>query len=420
MTAINVIELRRDLHQHPELGLTEFRTASIVVQTLQNLGYRVEYGANTMDAKYSLGVPPKAVLENAKQRAIRDGADPAIVEKMDGGLTGVVATLQGKQPGPTIGFRFDMDALPIEESTNDTHLPVSSGFRSSYEGNMHACAHDGHTAIGLKLAEVLSDGNFSGTVKMFFQPSEEGLNGAYPMVKKGVADDVDKMFCLHLGMGVPLGEVVGGLEGFLAMTRLQVEFRGVPSHAGASPEEGRNALLGAATALLNIHAISRFGTADTRVNVGILQGGTAANIIPYHAKMLVEMRSEVAEVNLELRRRVEQIIASSADMHGLEYDITVVGESTTMKCDDELIDIVLEEAKEVEGFQTFTRRGSAGGSEDATYFTRRVQELGGLATYILVGSPIPAPHHNEKFDIDERSLILAVNLFTRIARRVLR
>ncbi|RNB83136.1 amidohydrolase [Brevibacillus nitrificans] len=417
---LDLVSLRRDFHMHPEVGFTEFRTATKVVEILTSLGYEVIFGQDALDGPSRRGLPAQAVLEEAYERALRDGANPAIAEKMRGGFTAVIGVKKGKADGPTVAFRFDMDALPVLESKDADHFPQANGFRSQYEGNMHACAHDGHTTIGLGLAEKLADGNFSGTVKLIFQPAEEGVRGAYSIVQKGMVDDVDYIFCHHLGVNVPLGEVHGGSHGLLATTKMLAHFHGVSSHAGASPEHGKNALLGAATALLNIHAITRFSSAATRVNVGVLEGGTAANIIPAYAKMIVETRSESEEVNAEVEKRVRNIIASAAAMHELDHEIEVIGGAIPINYDDEMADLALEEARQVEGFHSFKKgEYNAMGSEDASFLIKRVQDRGGKGTYMSIGTDIPAPHHHPKFDIQEEILPRAVELLTRIAKRLL-
>jgi aminobenzoyl-glutamate utilization protein A len=417
---LDLVTLRRDFHMHPEVGFTEFRTASKVVEVLTSLGFEVIYGQDALDGESRRGLPSEEVLEAAYERALRDGANSAIVEKMRGGYTAVIGVKKGKGEGPTVAFRFDMDALPVLESKEADHLPYANGFRSRYEGNMHACAHDGHTTIGLGLAEKLADGNFSGTAKLIFQPAEEGVRGAYAIVQKGLLDDVDYIFCHHLGVNLPLGEVHGGSYGFLATTKMAVHFHGVSSHAGASPELGKNALLGAATALLNIHAIPRFSTGSTRVNVGVLEGGTAANIIPAYAKMVVECRSVTEEVNAELEERVRNIIAHSAAMHGLEHEIEVVGGAIPINYDVDMAELALEEAKQIEGFHTFKMgESNSMGSEDASFMIKRVQDRGGKGTYMSIGTDLPAPHHHPKFDIQEEIVPRSVELLNRIARRLL-
>ncbi|MEN1987602.1 amidohydrolase [Paenibacillus hubeiensis] len=415
---MDIITLRRDLHQHPELGFTEFRTATKVVQLLTEWGYQVIYGKDAIDDASRRGLPKPEVLEDAYQRALSEGAEPSIVQHMRGGFTAVVAELEGVHAGPTTAFRFDMDALPIRESASEQHVPQAGGFRSRHEGLMHACAHDGHTAIGLALAERLRDRQFAGKVRLLFQPAEEGVRGAYAMVEKGMLEQVDRLFCMHLGTDVPSGEFRGASGGFLATTKLEARFTGVSSHAGASPEEGRNALLGAATALLNIHALPRFSSADTRINVGILEGGTGANIIPEQARMVIETRSTSDETNRELERRVRNIIESSAAMHELEATVEVIGGAIPIHCDLELAELAAKEAESIEGFRraVVLEDSAALGSEDASYMIRRVQEQGGKGTYMIVGSDLPAPHHHPSFDIDERVLMPAVELLERLAR----
>ncbi|MEN1969815.1 amidohydrolase [Lentibacillus sp. N15] len=414
-----VINLRRELHQYPEVGFTEFRTASKVVETLQSLGYECLFGLDAMDKNSRRGVPSQEELDHAYQRAIKDGANVNLLKAMEGGFTAVIGRLKGKSPGPTVAFRFDMDALPIKESSEREHHPKANGFCSKYEGNMHACAHDAHTAIGLEFAKKMANGNFSGTLKLIFQPAEEGGRGAFSIVNKGVVDDVDKLYCFHLGLDVPLGEISGGSKDWLANTKLLSYFYGVPSHAGAAPEKGKNALVGAATALLNIHSLPRHSSEETRVNVGLLEGGAAANIIPDHAKLLIETRSTSPTVNKEFEDRVKNIIKHSAEMHGLGFETQVIGNAIPISCDNVLIDVVKEEAEKITAFHKIKDYNKGGGSEDASLLIDRVQKNGGKGTYMIIGTTIAAPHHNQAFDIDEKVLVPTVNLLERIANREL-
>jgi aminobenzoyl-glutamate utilization protein A len=417
---MNVIEMRREFHQHAEVGFTEFWTAGKVVTILKSLGYEVIYGRDALDPESRRGLPTDTVLDGAYQRAIENGADEKVLESMKGGLTAVIGLLRGKKDGPTIGFRFDMDALPIVESAENDHLPQANGFRSKFEGNMHACAHDAHTAIGLGFAQKMANGDFEGTLMLIFQPAEEGGRGAFSIVKKGIVDQVNKIYCLHLGLDVPLGTIYGGSFDWLATSKFSAKFYGVPSHAGFTPEKGRNALLGAATATLNIHSIPRFSTSTTRVNVGILQSGTASNIIPQFANMIIETRSTSQEDNQELAKRVKNIIEHSAMMHDLQYEIELIGEAGTLVCDEDLVNAVLEEAKHVEGFNQLKHSVKGGASEDASFLVGRVQECGGQGTYMVIGTTIAAPHHHHKFDIDEKVLPMSIELLERIASRDLK
>lgn len=180
-------------------------------------------------------------------------------------------------------------------------------------------------------------------------------------------------------------------------------------------------MLGAATALLNIHAIPRFSSGDTRINVGVLEGGTAANIIPQHAKMIIETRSDSEEVNRDLEERVRKIIAHSAAMHELEHEVEIIGGAIPIKCDEEMVSTVLEAAGEVGGFSSLQgiQTGSRG-SEDASYMIKRVQERGGKGTYMIIGTDIAAPHHHEKFDIQEDILPRSVQLLKQAALKLLK
>jgi aminobenzoyl-glutamate utilization protein A len=404
----------------PELGFSEFRTASKIVEILASLRYEVLYGKDAIDSKSRWAVPSDQELEKAYNLAINNGANPNVIKEMKDGDTAVIGILEGKSDGPTVAFRFDMDALPIQECKEYDHVPTKLGFQSKTNGMMHACGHDGHTAIGLALASQLSDRNFAGTVKLIFQPAEEGGRGANAIVQKGLLDDVDDLFCLHVGMGFPFGTIHGGFADFLGTVLMEAKFHGVPSHAGARPEQGHNALLGAATALLNIHSISRFSSGTTRINVGLLEGGTAVNIVPSFARMLIDARSNKAEIIKELKSRIETIISSSAAMHGLTYELEIIGEGGTAVPDPELVSLVLEEARTVEGFNCFLdKAGGSVGGEDATFMIRRVQEHGGKGTYMLIGSTLPAPHHHHRFDFDEEILPMSVQLLTKVAKRML-
>ena len=411
---LDVFAMRRDLHRHPELGFTEFRTASLVTTHLSRLGYDVSLGAEALDADSRLGVPDEEELTAAYDRALAEGAEERFLVSMRGGLTAVVATLDGNRPGPTVALRFDMDALPVRESEEATHAPAAGGYGSRHPGTMHACGHDGHTAIGLAVAETLSDRDFAGTVRLLFQPAEEGGRGGYAMARGGAVEGVERLFCMHLGMGVQVGEICASSQGFFANSKLHIRFSGKAAHASAAPEAGKNALLGAATALLNIHAIPRFSTAPTRVNVGMLRGGTTPNVVAAEAELSVETRSTDTEVNEQLSQRVREIVMGAARMHDLDVDIQPIGQAAAAVCDAGLIEEVMRTSEACAGISSIKQSCNFGASEDATFLMRRVQEQGGSATYMVIGASNPAPHHSADFDIDERALPIAVELLEKL------
>jgi aminobenzoyl-glutamate utilization protein A len=400
------VGVRRDLHQHPELAYTECRTASLVARRLTELGYEVKAGEAVMAADSRHGLPAAAELTRHYDRAKADGADPEFVELVKDGFSAVVGILKGGKPGPTVAIRQDMDALPIPEADESGHVPARDGFRSKYDGLMHACGHDGHTAIGLGVAEVLAAARdeIAGTIVLIFQPGEEGGKGALPMVEAGVVDGVDYFIAFHLGMDAPSGSIYPAVEGYLASTKLDVTFRGAPAHAGGRPEQGRNALLGAAQAAMGLYAISRHSAGASRVNVGLLQAGSGRNIIPETAYLQIETRGETAEINEYMLGRAKAVIEGAALAQDLEVAITFVGSATTAGCDAELVAAVAEAAHAIPGITVVDEPLPAGGSEDATFFMRRVQEQGGMAVYIGVGSDIPTGHHTRTFDIQEPDL----------------
>jgi aminobenzoyl-glutamate utilization protein A len=293
--AARLVETRRDLHRHPELGLTEFRTASLVAERLDKLGLDLKLGREAMDSGSRVGVPSEAVLDEAYARAAAEGAPAAYLPAFAGGHT------------------------------------AREGYISAHRGVMHACAHDGHTAIGLAVAEVLAAcrAELHGTVKFIFQPGEEGGRGALPMVQAGVVDDVDKFIAIHLGTGVPSGQFRTQVYGHLASAKLDVTFRGQAAHAGSHPEEGRNALLAGATAVLGLYGISRHREGRTRVNVGTMRGGSGRNVIADEAFLQIEVRGDNAEITDYMLGRAQEVLRGAALGQGVEVDIKLVGRTTT-------------------------------------------------------------------------------------------
>ncbi|HEX3590403.1 MAG TPA: amidohydrolase [Pseudonocardiaceae bacterium] len=411
-----VVALRRDLHRHPELGFTEIRTAARVIAEVTKAGWQVRYGAEVGDVRGLAGLPDTAALGAAVQRARADSVDETLVEALSGGHTAVVADLDGDRPGPTVALRFDMDALPIAESADAGHFPAANGFRSAYDGVMHACGHDGHVAIGVALARLLADRGFPGRVRLLFQPAEEGVRGARAMADAGVVDGVDVFYATHLGLGLPVAEVAAATTGRFATGKFVARFTGLAAHASGSPESGRNALLSAATAALNVQALTRFAAADTRVNVGRLVAGTAANIVAADAELAYEVRSTDSGVLAELVRRADLICHSAAAMQGVTCEVVETGRAGAAPCDPGPVAAVVAAASGLASVAAVHEARAALGSDDATLFMARVQEAGGTATYLGVGGGDVAPHHSALFDVDERALPAAVDVLERVVR----
>ncbi|WP_026582858.1 M20 family metallo-hydrolase [Bacillus sp. J33] len=408
-----LIEWRRDFHRYPETGFLEMRTASIVASILDELGFQLEMGKEVMSPGYCMGKPSKEDTEAHVLWALENGAKKEYIKPFSEGYTGIVATMDTKKEGPTIAFRVDMDALPIHESQEDSHFPQKEGFRSTLPDKMHACGHDAHTAIGLGLASLIAENKDSlkGKIKLIFQPAEEGTRGARSMAEAKVVDDVDYFIATHVGTGIPDGHFVASKNGFLATSKLDITFKGVASHAGGNPEQGKNALLAAASAALNIYAIPRHSEGATRINVGELHAGSGRNIIADRAVLKVETRGENTKINEYVKAQAEAVIAGSAQMYGVDYEIQTVGEAVSVQGSAGLAAVLQACAEESPLIkESVLEDNSPAGSEDATFFMERVQQNGGQATYCIFGTKLAAGHHNEKFDINESTMLSAVKV----------
>ncbi|KNC19284.1 hypothetical protein AC792_06720 [Arthrobacter sp. RIT-PI-e] len=416
MHSDQITALRRRFHAHAEPGFLEYRTASVILAELAGMGVPVTTGADAIDVG-SIAVPPTdAEKDEWGRRAVEAGSSPDEVAWFQEHGTAVIAELAGNREGPVWGLRVDIDALPVDEETAGDHAPVVGGFRST-TGYMHACGHDGHAAIGLALADRLRDGNFPGRVRILFQPAEEGVRGAQPMIDAGVTRGVDRMLAVHLGGDLPTGTVVGGVTDAMATTKWTARFDGEAAHAAAAPEKGRHALAAAAQATLAILALPRFAEADTRVNVGTFHADGSANIIPARATITYETRSTSNTVLEELNRRAEAAVQGAAQMYGVTAATKAYGRAAVSQPDDALLEDVTRAAAAVPAVEHFTPKGpSGGGSDDAHLLINEVQQAGGLGTYIFVGASNPAPHHHRRFDVDEAALPIAVDLLERILR----
>ena len=414
-----IVELRRDLHQHPEPAWREFYTTARLIQELERIGVDEYYlGEEALDMAWRWGVPKAASeLESWAELAVADGASPDIVESLKAGTTGIVARLDCGD-GPHVGLRVDIDALQRTESADPDHLPAAEGFRSTREGAMHACGHDAHASIGIGVIESVKDSDFSGTLTVCFQPAEEEIGGAKAMAEGGHFDAVDYFLAIHVGLDYPTGTVVAGFDGFLAVTNVTATFHGAGSHAGSRPELGRNAVQALATATTNLYGIARHHDGDTRLNVGRIEGGSASNIIPDTAQLFGEVRGETTALRDYMKDRANTIIESAAAMHDCTVDIEFGPEAPSGTSDRELVDIVGGVADEVPGVTEIISVGDFSGSEDATYLMEHVQENGGLATYIGIGTDHPGGHHSATFDVDEASLSIGVDVLTNTIRQL--
>lgn len=404
---------RRDFHKHPERGWAEFRTTAVCADVLERLGWKVRFADEFVDPSRVMGHNVDVKAE--KQRALAQGAPAEALARM-GGHTGLCADLG--EGAPLTVMRFDIDCVETTESTEPSHRPAALGFASVNAGFSHSCGHDGHAAVGLALAEMLMNSRESlrGTIRFVFQPAEEGVRGGYAFAH--LARGADYFIAMHLGLGLPTGQVCGGTGGFLCSTKFDADFYGTAAHAGGEPERGRNALLAAAHAALAIHSIPPHSDGVMRVNVGVLNAGEGRNVVPPHALMKIETRGENDEIAAYAYERAEAALKGAALMYGAELTIKKQGETITAESDEKLAKLVADEALRLPGVTKADLFRRMPGSDDACWYMRETQKNGGLATYVCVGADIAAGHHNGSFDFDEAALPIAAELLYNTALRL--
>lgn len=377
-----LVALRRQLHQYPELGFQERLTAATIAKLLEEWG-----------------IPHQTGIAQ----------------------TGIVATIQGRKTSfrlRTLAIRADMDALPIQEA-ND--VP----YKSRHDGLMHACGHDGHTAIALMTAYYLTQhrSDFAGTVKIIFQPAEEGPGGAKPMIAAGVLanPDVDAIVGLHLWNNLPLG-TIGVRSGAMmaAVERFALTIQGKGGH-GAMPHQTVDAIvLGSqiVTALQTIVSRNVNPIDAAVVTVGKFQAGTAKNIIADTASLEGTVRYFNADLAGFFQQRIAAIVAGICASYGASYELDYVNFYPPLVNDAKMTDLVRSVATDlVETPLGVVPECQTMGGEDMSFFLQQVP-----GCYFFVGSANPDralayPHHHPRFDFDESALSTGVEMFVRCVEK---
>jgi amidohydrolase len=375
----DMVALRRDLHEHPELAFEEVRTSGIVAQRLRALGLEVQTGV-------------------AK--------------------TGVVGLLRGgaSKPGAkTIAIRADMDALPVHEMNE-------IDYRSTIDGKMHACGHDGHTSIALVVADILSKrrAELSGNVKFIFQPAEEAIGGAEPMVKEGAMQEVDGIIGLHLISDFPMGRV-GVRSGtvFASADKFVITVRGKGGHA-AMPETAVDPIVIAAyiiTALQTLISRETSPFSPAVVTIGKVEAGTAFNIIPETAELHGTMRAFGHEHREKMLRRIREVASGVASAMGGSCEIKNFAGCPPCNNDVAMTELVQQAAVAAVGEENVDNSEDVmtAGSDDMAVFLNTVP-----GCYFIVGAKNEAkgakyPHHHPRFNVDEDAMPIGVEVLTRAA-----
>lgn len=377
-----VIEWRRHFHENPELSNREFETADYIAEYLTDLGLEVETGV-------------------AK--------------------TGVVAILEGGSPGPVVGLRADMDALPVTERTD---VPFASTATSMYQGKevgvMHACGHDTHMAILMGVAKILTEmkEDLSGTVKFIFQPAEEGApqgeeGGAELMVKEGVLQnpDVDVVFGLHINDATPVGTIRYRPEGIMAsVNSFSLDIQGKQAH-GSAPWNGVDPIVTAAQIINNAQTIVSRNMELTKqaavVTFGVIEGGVRHNIIPESIHLEGTIRALDEEMRQLIFERLETIVENTAESNGAKATLTIHKGYPITYNDPELTALMAPTLKDVAGEENAVMMDAITGAEDFSFFQKEIPGL-----YFFVGGKAPnreaAGHHTPDFYIDESGMKLGV------------
>lgn len=388
-----VIEWRHDIHQHPELGNNETRTAALIAQHLRSLGIEVKTGV-------------------AK--------------------TGVVGILKGDKPGPVVALRADMDALPVTERNS---LPYASKVRTTFNGQevgvMHACGHDTHVAILMGVAELLSSmkKELKGTVKFIFQPAEEGAplgeeGGAELMIKEGVMDNpkVDVIFGLHINSQTEVGKIGYKPGGALAgVNDMRIIVNGRSAH-GAYPWSSVDPIVVAAQIINNLQTVVSRNLNVTEnaavVTVGTINGGVRSNIIPEKVEMTGTIRTLSKDDEKMVIERIKQIAVKTGEAAGAKVDVQIPYTShypVTFN-DIALTEKMLPTLQKTAGAANVILKPAATGAEDFSFFQEKVPGL-----FIFLGGmpkgndPKTAPsHHTPDFIVEDSAMKLGVKTLTNL------
>lgn len=395
-----MVQMRRSIHQKPETGWTEFRTTALIVRRLKELGFNVLQGTAVINPDFVMGRYDTEVKLGIS-RALEAGISQKEIDATDG-YTGAVGIWETGRPGPVTALRFDIDALYVPETQCSNHLPRQLGFASEYDGVMHACGHDCHAAIGLSLAHWIVDhaNTLCGTIKLLFQPAEEGTRGARAMAESGIVDDVDILFASHIGCTPKLGFVTVTSPGYNATIKFDVSFTGKPAHSVANPQDGRNALMGACHTAVMVGSLPRHGAGLTTVSCGKIVAGEMRNVVPVHANMQMEVRGATDELCQYMFEQVERCVKANAEAFDLQYEVKKVGEALTMHPDEDLAQLIEHCAAEVVGADHVDYYSERGGSEDVTILMKRVQAHGGKAAHFYYGADHNGQHRSD-FDPDD-------------------
>ena len=376
------VALRRDLHRHPELGFQEVRTSALVAEKLAEWGYEVTRGL---------------------------------------GGTGVVGQLRRGTGERRLGLRADMDALPITEATGLPHA-------SCHHGLMHACGHDGHTAMLLAAAHHLAKhGQFSGTLNLIFQPAEEGLGGARKMMDDGLFTrfPCDAIFAMHNMPGHPPGHLLFRTGAFMASSEnITITLHGVGGH-GAMPHHAADPVVAGAAIVLGLQSIVARNVPPLQmavITVGAFQAGDANNVIPQTATLKLSVRSLDRSVRELLNRRIRELVEAQAQSYGVRAEVDFRGGYPVLVNTPLETEFARQVGRELVGDAKVTEQAEPlTGSEDFAFMLEDVP-----GSYLLIGNGDDATGghgacmvHNPNYDFEDRNIAVGSAYWVKLAERFL-
>ena len=460
---LNLAEIRKKFHQHPETCWTEFWTTAEICNYLKSYGYKLMIGEEIIHPELRENVPDSKTIDKWYQNAIELGSHSDFLEKMKGGLTGVIGILDTGNSGPTIAFRADIDALPIKESKRRVHRPAKEGWRSKYEGKMHSCGHDVHLTIGLGIAEHISMNKESlkGKYIMIFSPAEEGGKGCISISKLPIIQEIDYIFTYH-DATIPLGgnHFIVPRIFFRSADTYKVEFtRGKNSEGldvnqfsdtiqsmktksnvdviheivkamSSIPNKGNDALMAACIAIINIKAIPRKPNGHSYVQISSLSTGDKDEIklgLADPCSFTILIRGADDEIGEYMKKNVLHILETAASLYDVKVSIEKTNDFTYPAWNEnstKLINLAIDTWKEMGMGDNYIKYPFGElGSDDVIYIMKEVVKNGGHPIYIGLVSDDDSGRmkniHTDRFDFKDDLLIKGVDLITRMINKII-
>ena len=414
-----LISIRRHLHTMPEEGWSEFTTTNFIVEKLKEYGYQVLLGTKVINPENCLGRSQK-VVDAGIAYARKNGVSEDFLKATEG-YTGCCGILDTGRPGPTLAVRFDIDCVPVTESTEQDHIPQSEGFESTRPGLMHACGHDAHMSTGLALAHWVADhkDELKGRIKFLFQPAEEGTGGALAMIKDGLFEHfpMDEIYGMHNWtdvepgtFSVKSGAAMAGSDFFT------IKLHGKGAH-GSAPQLSADAALAASLVTVALQQIVARNVApldSAVVSVTKIHTGSAFNIIPQEAELGGCTRFFSSATGALLRRRIEEVDVSTAAACGVKAEVEFESIYAVLDNVPQLAEAMKKAAAAVVGeAKTQWAANPQMGSEDFSFMLEKVP-----GAYCFLGGQ--APHgatnlHNPSFDFDDRVLPTGAAIWVELA-----